>query len=285
MLTHKVLHRLTKYDLYLKPEKCFFDQTSIEYLGVIISKGNVHMDPTKVHGITQWPCPTEVKEVQAFLGFCNFYRHFIHDYSKVAHRLFQLTKKDTPFEWTPDRQTAFTTLIHAFTTAPILMLPNHAQPFRLITDASDFTCSAILEQPNLLNRWHPVAFYSKSLQPVEQNYEIHDKELLAILRALEAFRHYLEGHPTPFEIWSDHNNLVYFHTKQKLFHRQACWSFFLSQFVFTILHKPGMFNKADALSRHPDHKKGMLVEENDNHVLLDNKYFAIHTAQPVTIDI
>jgi hypothetical protein len=143
MLTHEVLHRVNKYDLYLKPEKCFFDQTSIKYLGVIISEGNVCMDPAKVQGITQWPRPTKVKEVQAFLGFCNFYHHFIHDYSKVAHPLFQLTKKDTPFEWTPDHQTAFTTLIHTFTTAPVLMLPDRTQPF-----ASSRTLAILLVAPS-----------------------------------------------------------------------------------------------------------------------------------------
>jgi hypothetical protein len=112
------------------------------------------------------------------------------------------------------------------------------QPFRLITDASDFALGAILEQPDALNRWHPVAFYSKSMQPAEQNYNIHDKELLAIIRALEAFRHYLEGHPLPFEIWTDHNNLAYFRTKQRLTRRQARWSLFLAQFDFTTSAKP-----------------------------------------------
>jgi hypothetical protein len=123
-LTHEVLRCLTKYDLYLKPEKCSFDQTAIEYLGVIISTGNVRMDPAKVQGIMKWPRPTKVKEIQSFLSFCNFYRRFIHDYSKIAHPLFQLTKKDTPFIWTIDTQAAFDTLIHAFTTAPVLMLPD-----------------------------------------------------------------------------------------------------------------------------------------------------------------
>jgi hypothetical protein len=123
-----VLRRLAKYDLYLKPEKCSFDQTAIEYLGVIISEGNVRMDPTKVQGITKWPRPTKVKEIQSFLGFCNFYRRFIHDYSKIAHPLFQLTKKDTPYAWADTHQSAFNTLIHSFTTAPVLMLPDLGLP-------------------------------------------------------------------------------------------------------------------------------------------------------------
>jgi hypothetical protein len=97
-----------------------------------------------------------------------------------------------------------------------LALRDHTRPFRLITDASDFATSAILEQPDALNRWHPIAYHSKSLQPAKRNYKIHDKELLAIIHALDIFRHYLEGRDDNLEIWLDHGNLVYFTTKQKL---------------------------------------------------------------------
>ena len=96
-LTCKVLERLEHHDLFLKPKKCFFDQKSIEYLGVIISEGQVKMDQAKVHGILHWPTPKMLKNVQAFLGFCNFYHHFVQDFSTIAHPLSQLTKKDTPF--------------------------------------------------------------------------------------------------------------------------------------------------------------------------------------------
>jgi hypothetical protein len=142
---------------------------------------------------------------------------------------------------------------------------------------------AILEQPDSLNRWHPVAFYSKSLQPAEQNYNVHDKELLAIVRALESFRHYLEGHPEPFEVWTDHNNLSYFHTKQKLSRRQARWSLFLSQFNFAIIHKPGAFNKADALSRRPDHKERMPPSD-EKRILLDSKFLSVRATRPTAIE-
>ena len=83
-LTHDILSRLAKHNLYLKPEKCFFDKTSIEYLGVIISEGRIKMDPTKISGITQWPVPKKLKDLQSFLGFCNFYRRFIEHYSAIA---------------------------------------------------------------------------------------------------------------------------------------------------------------------------------------------------------
>ena len=186
-LTRKVLERLQRHDLFLKPEKCFFDQRSIEYLGVIISEGRVKMDQAKVHGITNWPTPKTLKNVQAFLGFCNFYRRFVQDFSALTHPLSQLTKKDTPFTWGDAQEKVFRTLITAFTIAPVLALPDHTKPFRLIMDASAFATGAILEQPDAFNWWHPVAYYSKSLQPAKRNYEIHDLELLAIIRALETF--------------------------------------------------------------------------------------------------
>ena len=262
-LTYEVLKRFQDHDLYLKPEKCMFAQTSIEYLGIIITEGRLKMDPAKLTAITNWPIPRTVKQLQAFLGFCNFYRQFFKDYSHKAHPLFHLTKKDVPFLWQQPQETAFHSLIDGFTTAPVLALPDHAKPFHLITDASDFATGAILEQPNALNRWHPVAYHSKTLQPVERNYEIHDKELLAIVRTLEIFRHYLEGWDDNLEIWTDHCNLVYFTTKQKLTRRQARWALYLSRFKFTIVHKPGTQNKSDALSRCPDLKEGIVSNDNE----------------------
>jgi hypothetical protein len=151
------------------------------------------MDPAKLAEITGWPTPQTVKQVQAFLGFCNFYRQFIQGFSHIAHPLFELTKKGVPFLLNKPQESAFCSLIDAFTIVSVLTLPDHGKPFCLITDASDFATGAILEQPDALNRWHPVAYHSKSLQPVEHNYEIHDKELLAIVQALDIFHHYLEG--------------------------------------------------------------------------------------------
>jgi hypothetical protein len=164
------------------------------------------------------------------------------------------------------------------------MLPDHMRPFHLITDTSDFAMGAILEQPDLFNQWHPVAYFSKLLLPAEQNYDIHDKELLAIICTLESFHHYLEGHPEPFEIWMDHNNLIYFHTKQCLSRQQARWALFLAKFHFTLVYKPGLYNKADALSRRPDLKKGIHSDESKERVLLTDKNFAICATRPVTMN-
>jgi hypothetical protein len=144
-LTHSVLQCLQKYDLYLKPEKCTWDQTSVKYLGVIISEGQVRMDPAKLSGIIKWPQPRSLKETRSFLGFCNFYQRFIQNYSKLAHSLHLLTKKDTPFTWAASQEFTFRSLIHTFTITPVLALPDSTLPFCLITNASDFAMGAILE--------------------------------------------------------------------------------------------------------------------------------------------
>jgi len=139
----------------------------------------------------------------------------------------------------------------AFTTAPVLRIPNDEDPFKLSTNASDFTTGAVLSQKDMqTNLWHPVAFFSKSLDVHERNYKIYDKELLAVIRELEEYRHHLEGHPYKIEIWSDHQNLTFFRTAQKLTRRQARWALFMTHFDFALYHKPGKTMQAkDLLSR------------------------------------
>src|SRR4029077_19291282 len=154
-------------------------------------------------------------------------------------------------------------------------------------DASDYATGAILEQEDAFGRSHPVAYYSKSLQLAERNYEIHDKELLAIVQSLKHFRHYLQGSPHQTKIFSDHANLKYFTTKQTLTCRQAHWSLFLGEFNYLIIPKPGKLNKADALSRCPDYKEG-IASENAERVLLTPENFyirALHnTVLPTGMD-
>jgi hypothetical protein len=135
--------------------------------------------------------------------------------------LFNLTKKAQPWNWTDECNTAFETLRTTMITSPVLMLPDHEKLFTLIMDASDYATGTILEQKDALGRSHPIAYFSKFLQPVERNYEIHDKELLAIIHALKHFRHYIQGNPHVTTILSDHANLKYFTTKQTLTCRQA----------------------------------------------------------------
>jgi hypothetical protein len=190
--------------------------------------------------------------------------------------LFDLTMKDVRFIWGLPQEDSFMKLKELVTSAPVLVLPNDDLPFRLEADGSGIATGAVLSQQQVDdNAWHPVAFLSKALSPVERNYEIHDTEMLAIIRGLEEWRHYLEGARHLVEIWTDHKNLEYFRVAQKLNRRQARWSLYLSRFDFMLHHKPGRsMGKPDALSRQADH--GSRQGDNNNLTLLAPELFRIH---------
>jgi len=185
--------------------------------------------------------------------------------------------------WSGREQTAFEDLKMAVTTAPVLMSPQDSEPFRVEADSLDFTIGAVLSQQSMADgKWHPVAFYSKSLSSVEWNYEIHDKEMLAIIRALEEWRHFLEGATHLVEIWTDHKNLEYFMTAKKLNCRQARWSLHLARFDFLLHHRPECtMNKLDALSRRADHGNG--ASDNENIVLLRLEFLAVCALEGVEL--
>ena len=170
------------------------------------------------------------------------------------------------------------------TSAPILVFPDDSLPYRIEADSSNAATGVVLSQqtsPENGRKWHPIAFFSKSLSPVEQNYEIHDKEMLAIIRALEEWQHFLEGMPCQFEIWTDHKNLEYFCTSKKLNQQQARWSLQLSQFNFTLHHRPrSSMGKSNVLSQHSDHGSGS--GDNSNITLLHPSLFAIRALEGVT---
>jgi transposase InsO family protein len=258
-LVYKVLQCFKENNLYLKPEKCQFERTQIEYLGMIISYNKVAMDPIKVQGVVDWPIPKSKQDVQSFLGFCNFYRWFIKDFSKIARPMHGLTG-DVPFIWNIEHQLAFENLQTAVTTTLVLIIPNRSDPFKLEMDASQFAIGAVLSQ-QVDDIWKPVAFLSKPLSETQRNYQIYDRELMAIVLAFEAFRHYLIGHPLPVEVWTDHANLQYFRESQKLNRQQACWLTQLQDYDYTLHHIPGKANsKADILSR----RAGFDKREDDN---------------------
>jgi len=171
----------------------------------------------------------------------------------------------------------------AVTTAPVLMSPQDSEPFRVEADSSDFATGAVLSQQSTMDgKWHPVAFYSKSLSPMERNYEIHDKEILAIIRALEEWRHFLEGATHPVEIWTDHKNLEYFMMAKKLNRRQARWSLHLARFDFLLHHRPGRtMGKLDALSRRADYGNG--ASDNENIVLLRPEFLVVRALKGVEL--
>ena len=204
-VVREVLKRLEHYDLYLKPEKCDFEKDSIEYLGMIISPGEVRMDPGKVSAVKDWPTPTMLKEVRAFIGFANFYRRFIKDFSVMARPLHDLTKKDTPWVWGNAQQEVFDAIKSRFCSEPILKVYDPELPTRIEVDASGFAVGGILSQKHEDGLWHPVAYRSESMSKEERNYEIYDREMLGLIRALEDWRHFLEG--IEFEVITDHKNI------------------------------------------------------------------------------
>ena len=172
------------------------------------------------------------------MGFTNFYRRFIHDYSKIVLPLTRLTRKGIPWEFSDKCREAFEKLKVAFTTAPILAHWSLDAPVIVETDASDYAIAAILSQTQADGEIHPIAFLSHSLTPAELNYDTHDKELLVIFRAFETWYRYLEGSETPIDVVTDHKNLEYFSSTRLLSRRQARWSEFLSQFNFVIRFCP-----------------------------------------------
>src|SRR5271168_3302713 len=177
---------------------------------MIVEEGKIAMDPLKLGGIRDWPTPpptpTTVKQVRSFLGFGNFYRRFIHHFSKLARPLNDLTKKDKIFEWTDECQNTFDTLKKNFTEEPVLMIPDHLKPFQIKSDASKVATGTVLTQLDSNSDRHPCAFISKTFSPTERNYEIYDRELLGIIRALEEWRHYIQGSGHTTIIHSDHKN-------------------------------------------------------------------------------
>jgi len=244
-----VFEKLRERGLYAKLEKCQFHQKEMEFLGFIATTEGLKMDPKKVEAIVSWEVPKTVRDVQCFLGFANFYRIFIKNYSQVAAPLTRLTCKDK-FEWGPQAEKAFQDLKMAFTTAPILVHPDFTKAFYLETDASDFALGAVLSQMGIERKLHPVAFYSRKFSAAEINYEIHDKELLAIVDSFQEWRHFLEGAAHPVTVYTDHKNLEYFMSARVLNRRQARWNMSLSRFDFVITYRPGkQQGLSDALSR------------------------------------
>jgi len=173
--TKIALKRLRDNDLYLKPSKCEFHKTKIKYLGMVIEEGKFSMDISKLKGIQDWLIPSTVKQVRGFLGFGNFYRRFIKNFSDIAHPLNDLLRKDKRFDWTQECQDAFETMKKRFTEEPVLAMPDHSKLFQIESDASKYATGAVLSQLDSNGNRHLVAFYSKMFSPAKRNYDIHDR--------------------------------------------------------------------------------------------------------------
>jgi hypothetical protein len=261
----RVLERLKQYGLYANLRKCIFSATSVEFLGFIIGTSGISADPGRVATIAEWPEPQSFVQVQQFLGFANFYRRFIYQYSKIVAPITDLLlgsvkgKKTGPFEFLEAAQAAFRAIKKAFSEAPVLHHFNPELHIRVETDSSGFALAGILSQPEegiedpKQKHWHPVAFWSRKMTDVERRYETYDQELLSIVECFKQWRHYLEGSRYPVRVLTDHNNLRYFMTTKRLNGRQVRWALALSPFDFEISYRPGNTNPADAPSRRPDY--------------------------------
>ena len=244
----EVLQTLRTNKLFCKPAKCVFGAESVKFLGYVVSGFSLAPDEEKVAAVKNWPVPRTVSEIRRFLGFSNFFRRFIKKYSDVARPLEELTGRHTRFTWSPSCQVAFDRLKDLLLSAPVLKLANASKPFRVITDASDCAVGGVLLQEEEAGQWHPVAYTSRRLSAAEMNYHAMERETLAVVHALRVWKLYLYN---SFEVLTDNmgsrtSNPRRIYPNVKL----GGWS--LSEFDFTILHRPGANNMADALSRRPD---------------------------------
>jgi RNase H-like domain found in reverse transcriptase len=210
------LKKAQEYDLYFRAKKCKFRKPKIEYLGLVIEKGKLAMDPAKLKGILDWPAPKTVKEVQYFIGFGNFYHHFDKGFSYLAHPLYDLLKKDKKFVWSEECQQFFDQLNKQFTEEPVLMMLDHSKPSQIQANSLLFATEGILTQIDTNGDRHPCAYLFKSLMKEQRNHNTGDRKLLAIVQALKEWRHYIQGSGHTTTILSDHDNLQHFKVPQTI---------------------------------------------------------------------
>ncbi|KAL5594182.1 uncharacterized protein BROUX77_007529 [Berkeleyomyces rouxiae] len=222
-LVRQIIRALGDAGLQLDWDKSEFESPSIKYLGFIVEPGSgIRADPDKVKAIQEWEAPTSVRGVRSFLGFANFYRCFVPEYSTIAAPLTRLTKKDQPFKWEDEQLRSFEALKKALVSAPLLATFDPDLPTIVEADASGWALGGSLRQQGTDSLWRPAAYFSRKLSPAEVDYPIHDKEMLAIHSCLRAWRSYLAG--IPFEVHTDHQNLLYFQKQRIMSERQRRWA-------------------------------------------------------------
>jgi hypothetical protein len=249
----KILERFETYDLRLKLSKCAFGLTSVLFLGHVVSDKGIPPDPSKVKAVNAWPRPKAVRDVQQFLGFANYCRRFIPNFSHNAKPLNALvsSKVPRPFSWGTVHQHGFDRIKRALVSTPCLLVPKPGAPYVLYTDASNFALGAALYQDQG-DGLQPIAYYSRKMEDRELRYSAMDKELLAVDKAITFFRVYIHGVDTTLK--TDHKNVVYLvnsDTSAITCHRQArtvdkVWSY---RPHLKVEYVPGAKNRADALSR------------------------------------
>eukprot|EP00253_Pinus_taeda_P034845 PITA_34845 len=238
-----VLQTLREHQLYAKYSKCDFYKEQIQYLGHIITKEGIAVDPEKIRTIMEWPIPKDVADIRSFMGLAGYYRRFAEGFSRVAYPITSLQKKGRTFKWTAECQQSFEQLKHLLTTALVLSIAGPEKDYVVCTDASKEGVGGVLMQEGKV-----IAYESRKLKEHEQKYSAYDLELTVVVHALKMWRHYLLG--KKFLLMTDHHSLTSYFNQPTLNARQARWVDFLSGFDFEIKHLKGKENRvADALSR------------------------------------
>eukprot|EP00253_Pinus_taeda_P029632 PITA_29632 len=274
----KVLLRCRETNLSLSHEKCFMMFNEGIVLGHHISGDGIKVDRSKVEVISKLPIPNCQRDFRSFLGFTGYYRRFIENFIKIAYPLFKLLTKYSEFKWDHDSQTAFETLITRISEAPILRGPNWKLPFHISKDASDTALGATFSQKNLV--LYAIYYTNKNLTPTGLNYTVTEKEFLAVIHAINKFKHYITGYET--FIHTDHSTIIYLINKPITNGRVIRWLLLLQEFNITVLDRPGKQNiVADFLSMIHNTKEDSLVEDK----FPDEYLFAVTTKTHWYVDI
>uniref|UniRef100_A0A2N9HBD3 RNA-directed DNA polymerase n=3 Tax=Fagus sylvatica TaxID=28930 RepID=A0A2N9HBD3_FAGSY len=240
---HCVLTVLRKEKLYANLKKCSFCLDKVVFLGFVVGAKGITVDEEKVKAIKEWPTPKSITEVRSFHGLASFYRRFVKDFSTLAAPLTEIVKKSVGFKWGSEQDRAFIEIKERLCGAPLLALPDFSKTFEIECDASGIGIGAVLMQEK-----RPIAYFSEKLNGAVLNYPTYDKELYALVRALETWQHYLW--PKEFVIHTDHESLKHLKGQGKLNRRHAQWMEFIETFPYVIKYKQGKENiVADALSR------------------------------------
>ncbi|PIK33847.1 hypothetical protein BSL78_29335 [Apostichopus japonicus] len=244
-LTHleMVLKTLRQEELYANLKKCTFCTDKLVFLGFVVSSQGLQVDEEKIRAIQEWPTPGNISQVRSFHGLASFYRRFVPNFSSIASPLTAVVKKNVGFSWGEAQEKAFQALKDSLTHAPVLVLPDFNKTFEVECDASGIGIGAVLTQGG-----RPVAYFSEKLGGASLNYPTYDKELYALVRALETWQHYLLS--KEFVIHTDHETLKHLRGQTNLKRRHARWMEFIETFPYIIKYKKGKDNVvADALSR------------------------------------
>jgi len=233
---------------YTERSANFFRQR-VDFLGHILTKAGIEVQPEKIEVVQNWPTPHNLTKLRSFIGLCSFYRRFIAGFANVAAPLYMLTQKNAPFHWDTEQQQAFQTLKTKLVLAPILGMPQDEGTFFLDTAASDRGLVAVLSQEQN-GQEIVIAYASRTLSRPERNYDVTRRDLLAVVYGLKSYRQYLLGRH--FIIRTDQSALQYLRRTSKPIGQQARWQTYIEQFTFTIRHRSGTQHRnADALSRRP----------------------------------